>query len=45
MRVNIEEGQSDSLQRPVSAAVDDRDALISECVEKVLEIMKREEQR
>lgn len=45
IKVNVEEEQPDSPQGTAPAGRESRDAIISECVEKVIEIMKQEKLR
>lgn len=45
VQVNVEERRQDTLAGRRPQRGPDNDALIRECVEKVVEIMKREEQR
>lgn len=46
VKVNVEEENSGGRRnRPDSGRQADRDAIIDECVEKVMEIMKQEERR
>lgn len=45
VQVNVDEERTESRIGSDSGRIVDREALISECVEKIVEIMKREEQR
>lgn len=45
VKVNVDEGTANRPQQPESARSENRDALISECVEKVMEILKLEKLR
>ncbi len=44
VQVNVDE-RADSEERPVRDLETNRESLISECVERVMEILKRSEQR
>lgn len=45
VKVNVEEGRQQSMRRPSADQRENRDALVSECVEKAVEIMKKEKLR
>ncbi len=45
VKVNVDEGTENRPQQSGSAPSENRDALISECVEKVMEILKLEKLR